>query len=280
MPEAIPAVEKPPGTPPEAGVADQVPKPGEGEPGSAPATQDGDIRAAEPEGKGTRRFERRIARLQREAADARAETRLLREQMERLSTPVVQGEDQPKRESYPDEAGFIRALVRWEADKQREQDNARRSEEDASREAEREAVRAREGFEKQRKLSAKRHDDFDDVLDDLLSDSRIADHPGIGGAIAHSEVGAELAYYLGTHPEEAESIAEMSPYAAAVRLGEIQVRIRAELESPKGKPASQTPEPINPLAPGSAGHVPDTKRMTDAEWLRWREDELKKRRRS
>lgn len=275
MPEAgTPAVE-PEVTPTETGAADQAP-PGEAPPDSAPATtQEGEPRG---EGKGTRRFERRIARLQREAADARAEARLIREQMDRLSTPRVQGDDQPKREDYLDDAAYIRALVRWEADTQREQDNARRSQEDVEREAEREVGKARETFEKQRKSAIKRHDDFEDVLEDLLSDKRIAEHPGIGGAIAQSDVGAELAYWLGTHPDDAESIADMTPFAAAVRLGEVAAQIRLEL-SPKGKPASRAPEPIKPLAGGeSGGDQGPSENDGMADWIAKRRAQIKARR--
>lgn len=70
---------------------------------------------------------------------------------------------------------------------------------------------------------------------------------GVADALVNSEKGAELIYHLGTHLDQADKLANMSPQAAMMELG----RISANMSATTVK-ASAAPEPIAPLNSGGS----------------------------
>jgi hypothetical protein len=68
-------------------------------------------------------------------------------------------------------------------------------------------------------------------------------------AVMQSENGPALAYHLAKHLDVADEIANMPPMAAAMRLGEISVSLKAT--KPQIKP-SAAPAPIEPLSSGGS----------------------------
>ena len=63
-------------------------------------------------------------------------------------------------------------------------------------------------------------------------------------AIAHSEQGPEIAYFLGKNPTEAERIAKLSPPVQLMELGLILGKLN---KPPEAKPVSAAPAPIKPI---------------------------------
>jgi len=63
--------------------------------------------------------------------------------------------------------------------------------------------------------------------------------PIIGEAILESDIGQDVAYYLGTHPAEAQRLAKLSPTAALREFGKIEASL--------SKPQSSAPKPITPI---------------------------------
>src|SRR5574337_6644 len=51
--------------------------------------------------------------------------------------------------------------------------------------------------------------------------------------------GHEIAYYLGTHPDEAARISSLTPYQAALAIGAISARL--------SEPVPDTPKPVKPV---------------------------------
>jgi hypothetical protein len=96
--------------------------------------------------------------------------------------------------------------------------------------------------------------------------------PTMAATIYHSDIGPDVAYYLGQNPDEAERISELSPLLQAKEMGKIEAKVIA---NPPAKKTSSAPNPINPVSGGhSANPSRDTqdprsiKAMSDSEWIR------------
>ena len=97
-----------------------------------------------------------------------------------------------------------------------------------------------------------KYEDFDAAM---FSVSRVpmSDEVGLAlkEAIAESEDGDELLYYLGKHKDEATAIGAMSPARALVTLGKIEAKLPAK--APVARKTSSAPDPISPVNAGSNG---------------------------
>mgnify|MGYP001567158277 CR=1 FL=1 len=104
------------------------------------------------------------------------------------------------------------------------------------------------------------HDDFEAVVgQDIALSAPMRD------VIVASEEGPEMAYYLGTHPDEAARIAALPPGPALVEMGKLAVRVvaaapapvQASGPAPTVPPVTRVPAPIRPVGTGaSASSVP------------------------
>ena len=68
--------------------------------------------------------------------------------------------------------------------------------------------------------------------------------------IQTSDVGPDVAYYLGSNPKEADRISRLSPILQAKEIGRIEVALAA---SPPVKRTTSAPPPISPVTPTSNG---------------------------
>ena len=89
--------------------------------------------------------------------------------------------------------------------------------------------------------------------------------------IQSSEIGPDMAYYLGTNPKEAERISRLSPFMQAKEIGKIEAKLS---DNPPVKKTSSAPAPIAPVtARGSSAPAYDTtdprsiKNMSTSEWI-------------
>jgi len=89
--------------------------------------------------------------------------------------------------------------------------------------------------------------------------------------IKASEVGPDVAYYLGSNPKEAQRISGLSPFLQAKEIGRIEAKLAAE---PPTKQTSKAPAPITPVTARSTGQPTyDTtdprsvKSMSTSEWI-------------
>ena len=92
--------------------------------------------------------------------------------------------------------------------------------------------------------------------------------------IKDSEKGPELAYYLGSNPDESRSIAQMSERQAALALGRIEAKLdKPPAPVPAPKPVSKAPPPppkieASDAAPRVSTTSPDSDSMSDDEWVK------------
>jgi hypothetical protein len=89
--------------------------------------------------------------------------------------------------------------------------------------------------------------------------------------IKSSDIGPDLAYWLGTNPKEADRISQLSPLLQAREIGRIEAKLG---DNPVVKPTTSAPAPIRPVTARTSGaSTYDTtdprsiKAMSASEWI-------------
>lgn len=186
---------------------------------------------------------------------AREQRKWEREQAQRSAEKQVVPTDLPSPDQFQsptDYAEFIRA----EADKLVQQ-----------REAAKQQSQVLESYQEREEQARDKYDDFEQVAynPNLPITNVMAE------TIQHSEIGPELAYYLGSNPKDADRISRLSPYMQAKEIGKIEAKLA---DNPPVKRTTSAPAPISPVTArtsGSPSH--DTtdprsiKSMTTSQWI-------------
>jgi hypothetical protein len=112
-----------------------------------------------------------------------------------------------------------------------------------------------------------KYDDFEQVA----YNPKLPITDAMAQTIQASEVGPDMAYYLGSNPKEAERISRLAPLQQAKELGKIEAKLA---DNPVVKKTSSAPAPIAPVTARSTGSpATDTtdprsiKSMTTSEWI-------------
>lgn len=143
---------------------------------------------------------------------------------------VIQTE--PKRDEFRDDEAFTQAQIDHLAEK-------KAAEKLAQRERAEQQERATESFLEKAEKAQERYPDYHAVV----GNPSLAINDGMVEFIAESDVGADVAYWLGKNPIKAAQIAQLSPMKAARELSRIEAEIASK---PKANP-SKAPEPISPV---------------------------------
>jgi hypothetical protein len=137
----------------------------------------------------------------------------------------------------------------------------------AKREAEREQMAFLEAYHEREEAARDRYEDFEQVAynPSLPITSVMAQ------TIQASDMGPDLAYYLGANPKEAERISRLPQFLQAKEIGKIEARLA---DNPPVKRTTSAPPPIKPVTAKSVGTpVRDTtdprsvKEMSTSEWI-------------
>ena len=235
-------------------VAEQVPAP---EPVATAAPEPAVVaqEAAQPEEKPAKTFSQ-------EELDALVGKRLARERRkwereQALKAPEPQAQTPatlPDRDVDPD--AYAEALA------------ARKAEELlAQREAERQQRELLMAYKEREEVAFEKYDDFEQVVyNKALPITNV-----MAETIQASELGPDVAYYLGSNPREAERISRLSPYLQAKEIGKIEVKLA---DNPPVKRTTNAPPPIKPVTAKTVGApARDTtdprsvKDMSTSEWI-------------
>jgi hypothetical protein len=124
-----------------------------------------------------------------------------------------------------------------------------------------------ESYHEREEEARNKYDDFEQVA----YNSKLPITDAMAQTIQASEVGPDMAYYLGSNPKEAERISRLSPLQQAKELGKIEAKLA---DNPVVKKTSSAPAPIAPITARSSGSpATDTtdpraiKSMTTSEWI-------------
>ena len=186
---------------------------------------------------------------------AREQRKWEREQAQRSVEKQVVPADLPSPDQFQsptDYAEFIRA----EADKLVQQ-----------REAAKQQSQVLESYQEREEQARDKYDDFEQVAynPNLPITNVMAE------TIQHSDIGPDLAYYLGSNPKDADRISRLSPYLQAKEIGKIEAKLA---DNPPVKKTTSAPAPISPVKARSTGAPShDTtdprsiKSMTTSQWI-------------
>jgi hypothetical protein len=205
--------------------------------------QDGETDGSEPDDdedsddKPNRRdsgWKKRVDRLTRRAKEAEAEIARLRgEKGEPKPKTESKPEGKPKLENFDNYEDWVEALTDYKAD---QRINASK--------AETEKAKAETDFLKRFNAGRKSFKDWDDVV---TNDVDIT--AAMQNAIKESDIPAEIIYWLGQNPDEAERIFDLPAGKQALAIGKIEAKLEGKKSDRSGnneRRSSNAPEPIKP----------------------------------
>ena len=186
---------------------------------------------------------------------AREQRKWERDQKLRASTPTLSAEP-PQQENFASPEAYAEALAERKA-----------AELLAKREAERQQAEILETYHEREEETRNKYEDFEQVA----YNPRLPITQVMAETIQASDIGPEVAYYLGSNPKEADRIAKLSPFLQAKEIGKIEAKLA---DNPPVKKSSSAPTPITPVTPrGGNARVLDTtdprsiKEMSTSEWI-------------
>ena len=137
----------------------------------------------------------------------------------------------------------------------------------AKREAAKQQSAVLESYQEREEQARDKYDDFEQVA----YNPKLPITNVMAETIQSSDIGPELAYYLGSNPKDAERISRMTPLSQAKEIGKIEAKLAAE---PPVKRTTSAPAPISPVSARSTGApTHDTtdprsiKSMTTGQWI-------------
>lgn len=135
------------------------------------------------------------------------------------------------------------------------------------REFQRQQQEVLEAYHEREEEARAKYDDFEAVA----YNPRLPITDVMAQTIQASEIGPEIAYYLGSNPKEADRIFRMSPLMQAKELGKIESKLA---DNPPVKKSTTAPPPISPVttkattAPSYDTTDPRSiKSMSTSEWI-------------
>lgn len=216
---------------------------------------------------------------EREAAKLREENAYLkgladRDDKEELKEEEPEVNVAPKEEDYEDMADYYRALGAFEgkkaakeeiaAEKARDKADDAKTTKDTRKEKHRERVEAAMGV----------HEDYAEKV--FVDDGSLPISEEMYENIVDSEKGAEVAYYLAEHPDEAQEIYDLdSPRAVSRAMGRIEDKVKVPIpQKSTGKSISKAPPPISPSKGGKSDPPGLRDDMPIDDWMKGRNDEV------
>jgi hypothetical protein len=238
---------------------------------SSPAVNDAD-ESSEPKPKGV---QKRIDELTRNWREAERREAALLDMLQRQQTPAKQEAAPEKPKTLPkledfnyDEAAYQVALFNHAST-----EAARQVREELKREEQQREQQERVKSWKTRETEFKaKTPDYESVAHYApMSDAMVQ-------VITESDIGPEIAYFLGKNLDTAQRIAQLDPVKAAREIG----RIEAKLEKPpaptppppRPAPVSQAPPPPPRLETSEPAIDKDPDQMSMGDWLKWRNKQL------
>lgn len=216
--------------------------------------------------------QRRWERLLKERAEYKAKVELYEQmQLQQQHKPVNSG--RPSRDKFDSDEDYVSALTSWTVEQKLG---------NVKQELAQHQVQNQTQAEWASKINQARADyaDYDSVMEDA-QDIPIA--PVVAEAIQSSDLGGDIAYYLGKNPDEALRLNSMSPVAASREIGRIESYLEYEKSQAKAKkvPVSKAPNPIKPVKSSAGSGAKSLEDMSPSEYMAYmnkREAERRKRR--
>lgn len=137
----------------------------------------------------------------------------------------------------------------------------------AQREQARQQAALLESYHEKEEQARDKYEDFEQVA--YNPNLRITEV--MAQTIQASDIGPDVAYFLGANPKEADRISRLSPYLQAKEIGKIEAKLS---DNPPAKKTTSAPAPIAPVTARTTGGTSydttdprSTKNMSVSEWI-------------
>jgi hypothetical protein len=188
--------------------------------------------------------------------------------------------EKPKREDYIDEEAYQDAVIDWrvqEALKAKTPEQPAKKVEDAGTEKDKDKTLILDYAEELDTVFDKGREKFEDFDKVVLKNKEVSITEDMAVAMLDSDIADELMYFVASHADIAEELAELPVPRMAKRLVKIESELLGKKEKTppvKEKQVSKAPSPISPVkASGASGKSPEE--MTPSEYRAWRESQKK-----
>jgi hypothetical protein len=228
-----------------------------------------------PEQKAEREKEHRQNRIQKRIDKLTAEKYELKgrvEAMERMQQQTRQQSqaDEPVRDNFDSDLAYLEARQDYKIQK------AALDRDEQSRQTQQQVLQAN-WVQKETAARAK-YSDYDEVIAD---GEEISIPRAAGDAIAMSELGAELHYYLAKNPQEANRLMQLTNPIDQIRaIGQMEAKIGTAVQKPAKAPGA--PPPIKPVNTNTGNvvidHLDPNWKGSQGDWERLENERLRKKR--
>jgi hypothetical protein len=137
----------------------------------------------------------------------------------------------------------------------------------ARREVDRQKLDLLEAYQDREEEARGKYEDFEQVA----YNPKLPITSVMAETIQASDIGPDLAYYLGTNPREADRISRLPPFSQAKEIGKLEAKISS---APILKKTTSAPPPIAPISGrGTGAPTYDTtdprsiKSMSTSDWI-------------
>lgn len=172
----------------------------------------------------------------------------------------------PKADDFDTYDEYYEALADYKAEKKVRDILKKQEEKDKQKKTANETIEAIKQFKERAEKTAEKYEDFDEVI----TDEETPYNEAMKQAVFNSEIGPEIAYYLGKHKEEAMKIAKMPVLKSVMEMGKLEDRLFASLKGKPKKP-SNAPVPIKPIKGSGNTIAKDPNKMSMKEYRAFRQ---------
>ena len=187
---------------------------------------------------------------------AREQRKWEREQTRRVQEAPMGAADIPAPEHFDSVDAYADALATRKAEELL-----------AKREIDRQRMDTLEAYQDREEEARSKYEDFEQVA----YNPKLPITSVMAETIQASDIGPDLAYYLGTNPREADRISRLTPFLQAKEIGKLEAKISS---APILKKTTSAPPPIAPISGrGTGAPSHDTtdprsvKSMSTSEWI-------------
>jgi hypothetical protein len=170
----------------------------------------------------------------------------------------------PDRAKYEDEADYAADLAAWKIEERIIARQTKAHESTTQNLRNDTAAKKMELFKERAMALQDRYPDIEKVF----TDTSLPMSTAMAETLMESDKGPEVAHYLLANREAAQRIKEMSPLAAARELG----RIEATISLPKPRTETKAPPPPATLNGNVRSPNKNPENMTQAEYVKWRQN--------
>ena len=203
-----------------------------------------------------KRLARESRKLERQIR-AEVENQYLRERLENQNRQQVteQPSGEPKPEQFKTYEEYLDKLTDWKVDQRLQKVYESTQQQQQIESQSQYEARLRDNLNK----AADKYEDFEEVI----TNPSLTISPVMADALGESDIGGEIAYYLGIHPKEAAEIAGLSNVAQVKAID----RIEAKLKTPQ---ITKAPAPMETVGKGRAQTTPNVEKMSVSEYADYR----------